>query len=232
MLIISTRRTLPRSLARYSSNRGCSRRLLQLVGERATAMLWPVFVCLGSRGDNIIRWPEGGPNGTGSRRASRYHGTPTPGFCGVTEEAAPNRCARDDAGAWPLSTLHECVLACAACRRCRFLSFCAANKDCSWYYSCERPAELSPLHLSTVRSYTTLNASLLSVHTMAPADECSRRMAAVIATREHASLPEAQQQHAAAAPRHGSSPLSLAIATLMYPQAVLVRVRVRVRVRP
>ena len=29
-------------------------------------MLWPVFVCLGSRGDNIIRWPEGGPNGTGS----------------------------------------------------------------------------------------------------------------------------------------------------------------------
>ena len=94
-----------------------------------------------------------------------YAARPLTGFCGVTKEAAPNRCGQDRSGAWPLSTLHECVLACSACRNCAFLSFSGKNRDCSWYASCERLGSaggLSPLHQQLSRSYVTLNASLIN----------------------------------------------------------------------
>ena len=149
--------------------------------------------------------------------------SPLTGFCGVTEEAAPNRCGQDRSGAWPLSTLHECVLACSACRNCAFLSFSSKNRDCSWYSSCERLGSaggLSPLHQQLSRSYVTLNASLIEgLARVAPAAECRRRMDTVLAQPERARLADAatiRQQASASAPASATGPIRFAIATMLY----------------
>ena len=97
------------------------------------------------------------------RQSWTYAGSVVAGVCGVTQDGAPNRCGRDSSGAWTLKTLDECVLACAACSNCRFLSFSSKSHDCSWHSSCEwlDRSSLSPLHLRLSKAYVTLNVSLI-----------------------------------------------------------------------
>ena len=58
------------------------------------------------------------------------------GVCRATDYGGD--CEHDDLGAWQLDgPLGVCVGMCACCARCRFVSFSAKNKDCSWYASCD-----------------------------------------------------------------------------------------------
>lgn len=57
------------------------------------------------------------------------------GFCDVTTGGASD-CARGDKGSWVTETMHECASKCAACRRCRYISFSLLNGDCSWFHKC------------------------------------------------------------------------------------------------
>ena len=68
------------------------------------------------------------------------------GHCGETVVANNEQPCRSTGrhGAWDaaqiaVSSLEACAMYCLAhCPRCRFVSFSANNKDCSWYHSCPR----------------------------------------------------------------------------------------------
>ena len=83
----------------------------------------------GSCAHAAVHAPEAVPEGVS-------HGN---GACGAPEKG-PGDCATDDQGAWPMSppkhSLATCIAMCRCCERCRYISFSAENKDCSWFAAC------------------------------------------------------------------------------------------------
>jgi hypothetical protein len=65
------------------------------------------------------------------------------GLCAVTSEMG--HCATSHLGFWDtakhsIGDVHECAAMCNRCRQCRYVSFSAKNRDCSWYRACELDA--------------------------------------------------------------------------------------------
>ena len=81
------------------------------------------------------------------------------GACGATENGGD--CATDDQGAWPMSppkhSLATCIAMCRCCERCRYISFSAENKDCSWFAACRMDRLTQPNTGGTTRlAYTSV----------------------------------------------------------------------------
>ena len=62
-----------------------------------------------------------------------------PGTCGTTSEGEGAQCRHSDTqgAAAGVRNLSACLAFCAACPRCRFISYSEAGKDCSWYTACD-----------------------------------------------------------------------------------------------
>jgi len=67
------------------------------------------------------------------------------GFCAYRDEKVPNDCAAGQSGGWSLNASASasldsaevaCMQLCGTCSRCRFASFSARHKDCSWFAGC------------------------------------------------------------------------------------------------
>lgn len=65
------------------------------------------------------------------------------GYCEVTD--GPGNCTKDAKGSWMLleeeamnktAAALACRRRCSACGRCRFFSFSAHFRDCSWFWRC------------------------------------------------------------------------------------------------
>ena len=96
-----------------------------------------------------VHAPEAVPEGVS-------HGN---GACGATENGGD--CATDDQGAWPMSppkhSLATCIAMCRCCERCRYISFSAENKDCSWFAACRMDRLTQPNTGGTTRlAYTSV----------------------------------------------------------------------------
>ena len=76
------------------------------------------------------------------------------GFCAVT--ATGGSCDEDESGSWELSSKDVCLQRCASCSGCSFISFSAANRDCSWFRECVEQLDLGE-DLAGIdgRKYTT-----------------------------------------------------------------------------
>ena len=76
------------------------------------------------------------------------------GFCAVT--ASGGSCDEDESGSWELSSKDVCLQRCASCSGCSFISFSAANRDCSWFRECVEKLDLGE-DLAGIdgRKYTT-----------------------------------------------------------------------------
>jgi len=68
------------------------------------------------------------------------------GFCGHTVTGSHHSCHRDGRGAIGLSqwsaqslerAVHTCLRACHRCKRCNYITVNPAERDCSWYYTCD-----------------------------------------------------------------------------------------------
>ncbi len=75
------------------------------------------------------------------------------GYCAVTTKGGGS-CAHGHSGSWSDAlNLTACTLRCAACARCRYVSFSHALSDCSWYAHCElshlqqKPSGFKTLHV-------------------------------------------------------------------------------------
>ena len=65
-----------------------------------------------------------------------YRGTSVrTGPCALTS-LWEDDCENGTKGSWWTSDARGCVLRCAACTNCKFLSFSARANDCSWYAEC------------------------------------------------------------------------------------------------
>ena len=84
------------------------------------------------------------------------------GPCAFTELGGD--CEHGSQGSWQTSDMRDCALRCAACRRCRHLSFSAAQGDCSWYVTCPRVLLEGPAYL---RTYTTLERNAFDMSQVA-----------------------------------------------------------------
>ena len=75
-----------------------------------------------------------------------------PGVCGTTSEGEGATCQRSDTqgAAAGVRNLSACLAFCAACPRCRFISFSEHGADCSWYAVCDT----SRLKQSWLRHWT------------------------------------------------------------------------------
>ena len=70
---------------------------------------------------------------------------PAAGYCDVTETGVEGDCSSGASGSWlvgpgsprGLRSVRQCVAACAACDRCRYLSISLEGRDCSWYHECD-----------------------------------------------------------------------------------------------
>jgi len=69
-----------------------------------------------------------------------------PGYCATTStrDAGVNCDNGEAKGAWPLRggshgahTLSRCLQRCAACPRCRFVSFSVSRRECGWFAECD-----------------------------------------------------------------------------------------------
>ena len=69
--------------------------------------------------------------------------------CGITNDWIEGNCVTGNLGSFRLteaqgatlsSAAAACLRACSLCERCRHISVSAKYKDCSWYYTCPRPA--------------------------------------------------------------------------------------------
>lgn len=89
-----------------------------------------------------------------------YRGSPRIGLCGVTTFGGS--CAISASGAWQEDSLQSCLMACASCGRCRYISFSKANADCSWYHTCNAFSEVPAEAESVRQTYITLDVSRLS----------------------------------------------------------------------
>ena len=72
-------------------------------------------------------------------------------------------CGRRERGSWeqPIPSLAACVQRCLDCASCCFVSFSAAQKDCSWFAQCPLDLLLEPPlsevpDRSVIASYTTV----------------------------------------------------------------------------
>jgi 5-methylcytosine-specific restriction endonuclease McrA len=66
------------------------------------------------------------------------------GSCGATEFSSHVDCRFADRGAWHTAPgmnasrgKQQCARRCESCENCRFVSFSAVERDCSWYASCD-----------------------------------------------------------------------------------------------
>ena len=71
------------------------------------------------------------------------------GFCALTDAAQPSDCEAGDKGVLGLlpmdtqsiqSAARACLIRCAGCARCRFVSLSLRFGDCSWYHVCNLDA--------------------------------------------------------------------------------------------
>ena len=63
------------------------------------------------------------------------------GYCAFTPTTS--RCETDDKGSQGgVATFAACEAYCRACARCRYISFNARTRDCSWYRTCDLHALL------------------------------------------------------------------------------------------
>lgn len=69
------------------------------------------------------------------------------GFCGYTEESNVNDCRSGAKGRWSLTESQAatmalaqaaCITQCSQCMRCRFISYSARWRECSWFHLCHR----------------------------------------------------------------------------------------------
>lgn len=69
----------------------------------------------------------------------KHHLTATgiQGLCAPTNYDESGQCHSGPSGAFKLSTLKACERRCAQCSACNFISFSAAQNDCSWYSECD-----------------------------------------------------------------------------------------------
>eukprot|EP00966_Prymnesium_polylepis_P284866 6581514-Prymnesium_polylepis.1 len=67
------------------------------------------------------------------------------GFCAITDAAHASDCERDDKGVLGLlpmdakseqSAARACLIRCASCARCRYITVSLRHGDCSWYANC------------------------------------------------------------------------------------------------
>ena len=62
------------------------------------------------------------------------------GYCAITE-VGPSDCENGERGSVPvgrsLPDMRACVAFCHRCTRCRFVSYSAWSRDCSWFHSCD-----------------------------------------------------------------------------------------------
>jgi len=94
-------------------------------------------------------WAERQENGSCAWRVLRKEkhralvGAPPPetslrgaaGFCEATDFGGD--CEKGESGAWEMdASLSTCVDMCSCCSRCRYVSFSAVNRDCSWHSEC------------------------------------------------------------------------------------------------
>ena len=63
-----------------------------------------------------------------------YRLTPRSGPCAPTDLGGD--CSIGSQGSWSSEDLTDCIQRCAACSRCKHLSFSARHSDCSWFHSC------------------------------------------------------------------------------------------------
>ena len=70
------------------------------------------------------------------------------GHCGVTSVGEGAACLPFDfKGSWTARTAVACIEQCRGCRRCSYVSFGAADSDCSWFARCDLTAlAASPTH--------------------------------------------------------------------------------------
>ena len=79
----------------------------------------------------------------------RGGGSPPHGLDCEPTTSGPSDCEGGSKGSFPLSfdngfdprlAAHQCLHACAKCRRCRWVSVSELHLDCSWYASCSQHA--------------------------------------------------------------------------------------------
>jgi hypothetical protein len=75
---------------------------------------------------------------------------PKPGFCAKTEAATLCASGRDR-GSWSAYRLSDCFTLCAGCPLCNYISHSRADRDCSWYQSCD----FSNLHRAAHSDHST-----------------------------------------------------------------------------
>jgi DMSO/TMAO reductase YedYZ molybdopterin-dependent catalytic subunit len=78
-------------------------------------------------------------------------GAVSPGFCASTEPGGD--CNTDPSGSfassnWKNQTLEACVARVRVCKNANYVSFSAANEDCSWYKACD----VDHLHTGAAKS--------------------------------------------------------------------------------
>ena len=76
------------------------------------------------------------------------------GFCKQTLFFSDCRTAKYGAWQAPVS-LRECISACEGCARCKFVSFSAQNRDCSWFAGCNA-SSLGNFEYGGGNTYTTV----------------------------------------------------------------------------
>ena len=87
------------------------------------------------------------------------------GYCELTDEESGN-CETDDRGSIRLSaeaatfrqSAQECAERCLGCAQCRFISFSARHRDCSWFHACD----VRDLHTPAGASHHTLQVDASS----------------------------------------------------------------------
>ena len=152
-----------------------------------------------------------------------YGGEVGVGFCGATGYG--RACdIHHGKGAWAADSERDCLMQCAACGRCRYISFSAKNRDCSWFYACNRMDNLEvkrgDLPVAVWTSYTTLELAKFDEAQLRElrdghAPECKQHILNV--TRDTPPQPTAEGLHTRVAVRHPRHRIRLAIASIHVP---------------
>ena len=79
------------------------------------------------------------------------------GVCKHTNYKHPFDCEQSNKGAWRvgagtnISSLIDCEAMCRRCARCAYISFSHKHRECAWFASCERPAQIKSFELVAVK---------------------------------------------------------------------------------
>lgn len=89
-------------------------------------------------------WRSGTGAGAGGWDEAATWSSERAGYCAETTTGDAGDCERGERGSWRLTMRHgiwdeyACVRHCVrSCPRCRYVSVSLAQKDCSWYHSCD-----------------------------------------------------------------------------------------------